>query len=220
MRLKIAIAVLVLFTGVSVFYTNVSSKAEISAAVLSTNTESIINNEASISEIEKVSTEMVVTIKENQILVEEIAEAAASIPEPVEEESEPEIIEEVIEEQIEEPEQESSYSDEIMTIASVVEAETKGQDMDAKIHIVHVIRNRVNHSKFPNDYYSVCTANNQFASRWDIEQSTIDAVVQGLSMEDTTNGALFFCLCKESCWLNGTSYSYLFTDSAGHHFWG
>lgn len=216
MRLKIAIAVLVLFTCVAVFYTNVSSKAEIEAAVNSTNISAIFTSE-SIEKFDKVSEQLNSYVNQNEITIEEIIEAAESIPVPVEEE-----LEEVPEasKESEEPEQEVVYDDYIMTIASVVEAETKGQDMESKIHIVHVIRNRVNSSSFPNDYYSVCTAGNQFASRWDIEQSTINAVNQGLAMDDTTGGALFFCLCKETCWLNGTSYQYLFTDSAGHHFWG
>lgn len=219
MRLKIAIAVLVLFTCVAVFYTNVSSKSEIEAAVNSTNISAIFTSE-SIEKFDKVSEQLNSYVNQNKITIEEIIEAAESIPVPVEEESE-EVPEESKEsKESEEPEQEVVYDDYIMTIASVVEAETKGQDMESKIHIVHVIRNRVNSSNFPNDYYSVCTAGNQFASRWDIEQSTIDAVNQGLAMDDTTGGALFFCLCKETCWLNGTSYQYLFTDSAGHHFWG
>lgn len=224
MRLKIAIAVLVLFTCVAVFCTNVSS--EIEAAVNSTNISAIFASE-SIAKFNKVTEQLNSYASQNEITIEDIAKAALSIPDPVKEKSEEVEIEEDISEEVpevskesEESEQEIVYNDYIMTIASVVEAETKGQDMESKIHIVHVIRNRVNSSSFPNDYYSVCTAGNQFASRWDIEQSTIDAVNQGLAMEDTTGGALFFCLCKETCWLNGTSYQYLFTDSAGHHFWG
>ena len=38
----------------------------------------------------------------------------------------------------------SSYSDEFMTICSVVEAETHGADMESKMRIACVIRNRVN----------------------------------------------------------------------------
>lgn len=175
--------------------------------------EDLFTQEVSAAELEEVIDEIqeVAEVSETQEVIEEsIVEEV--IDEPVVEEpiiEEPEVQEEVV------------YDDEFMTICSVVEAETKGQDMDSKIHIVHVIRNRVNHpTKFDNDYYSVCTASNQFASRWDIEQSTIDAVNAALSMEDTTGGALYFCLCKESCWLLGTEYEWLFQDSAGHHFWG
>lgn len=230
MKNKIAIAVLVLFACVAAFYTNVSSRSEDEAVAKSTNTSSMIQGSV-IQRLDIVSNEVDLTTNKNRITVEEIVLATESIPESeesAEEESEfVEVNSEVQEEMVEEQEESVEAvdvsppaDDYIMIIASVVEAETKGQDMDAKIHIVHVIRNRVNSASFPNDYYSVCTASNQFASRWDIEQSTIDAVNQGLAMEDTTNGALFFCLCKEGCWLNGTSYQYLFTDSAGHHFWG
>ena len=171
-----------------------------------------------------VDSEKIQNLFVQEISAAELNDAIDEIEETVEETVEESIVveEEIAEEVVIEEEVEEFYyaEDEIMTIASVVEAETKGQDMDSKIHIVHVIRNRVNSEKFPNDYYSVCTAPNQFASRWDIEQSTIDAVHTALAMEDTTGGALYFCLCKESCWLLGTSYQWLFQDSAGHHFWG
>lgn len=112
----------------------------------------------------------------------------------------------------------SSYSDEFMTICSVVEAETHGADMESKMRIACVIRNRVNDSRFPNSYYGVCTQANQFASRWDIDQSTIDAVNAALNGGDITGGALWFCTCSSGCWASSNA-TYLFTDSVGHHFW-
>ena len=111
-----------------------------------------------------------------------------------------------------------AYSDEFMTICSVVEAETHGADMESKMRIACVIRNRVNDSRFPSSYYGVCTQANQFASRWDIEQSTIDAVNAALSGGDITGGALWFCTCSSGCWASQNA-TYLFTDSVGHHFW-
>lgn len=107
---------------------------------------------------------------------------------------------------------------EIDVICSVVEAETHGADYSSKVRIVHVIRNRVNDGKFPSDYYSVCTQSGQFASRWDIEESTRIAVNDALNMGDTTNGALWFCTCSNGCWASNNA-TYLFTDSVGHHFW-
>ena len=111
-----------------------------------------------------------------------------------------------------------AYSDEFMTICSVVEAETHGADMESKMRIACVIRNRVNDSRFPSSYYGVCTQANQFASRWDIEQSTIDAVNAALNGGDITGGALWFCTCGSGCWASQNA-TYLFTDSVGHHFW-
>lgn len=111
-----------------------------------------------------------------------------------------------------------AYSDEFMTICSVVEAETHGADMESKMRIACVIRNRVNDSRFPSSYYGVCTQANQFASRWDIEQSTIDAVNAAFNGGDITGGALWFCTCGSGCWASQNA-TYLFTDSVGHHFW-
>lgn len=50
----------------------------------------------------------------------------------------------------------SSSNDEFMVICSVVEAETHGGDQESKIHIVHVIRNRVLDGRFGYDFASVC----------------------------------------------------------------
>lgn len=112
----------------------------------------------------------------------------------------------------------SAADDEFMTLCAVVEAETHGAGSDAKMRIVFVIRNRVLDGRFPSSYYGVCTQSNQFASRWDIEQSTIDAVNAALESGDTTGGALWFCTCSSGCWASDNA-SYMFTDSVGHHFW-
>lgn len=111
-----------------------------------------------------------------------------------------------------------NYSEEeINKICCVVEAETHGADMESKIHIVHVILNRVNSSNFPDNVIEVCNQSNQFASRSDIEQSTIDAVYTALSMADTTQGALFF---HSGDWVDTFfGANYLFTDDVGHHFY-
>lgn len=110
---------------------------------------------------------------------------------------------------------ETTYID---VICKVVEAETHGADYDSKVRIVHVIRNRVSDGRFPNDYISVCTQANQFASRSDVEDSTRQAVNDALNMSDTTNGALWFCTCSSGCWASANA-TYLFTDSVGHNFW-
>lgn len=102
-------------------------------------------------------------------------------------------------------------------ICEVVEAETHGADTESKIHIVSVILNRVNSLDFPNTIQGVCYQSNQFASRSDIEQSTIDAVSIGLNSGDTVQGALFFCTCK-GCWAD-CNKEYLFTDDIGHSFY-
>lgn len=111
-----------------------------------------------------------------------------------------------------------NYSEEeINKICRVVEAETHGADTESKIHIVHVILNRVSSPSFPNSIIEVCDQSGQFASRSDVEQSTIDAVYIALSMPDTTQGALFF---HSGDWTNTfNNANYIFTDNIGHHFY-
>lgn len=109
-------------------------------------------------------------------------------------------------------------SDEDFTaICKVVEAETHGADIDSKMHVVHVILNRINSPDFPDSIQNVCNQSGQFASRNDVEQSTIDAVNSALTTTDTTNGALFFCTCK-GCWADKNK-EYIFIDNIGHRFY-
>ena len=103
-------------------------------------------------------------------------------------------------------------------VYEVVECEVHGGDKESKMHVAHVIRNRVNSDLFPNDYYSVCTYPNQFCTRSDVEQSTIDAVNEAMSIGDTTGGALFFHSMEYMDSWGG--YAYIFTDNVGHHFYG
>lgn len=103
-------------------------------------------------------------------------------------------------------------------VYEVVECEVHDGDKESKMHVAHVIRNRVNSDLFPNDYYSVCTSPNQFCTRSDVEQSTIDAVNEAMATGDTTGGALFFHSMGYSDSFNG--YGYIFTDNVGHHFYG
>lgn len=102
-------------------------------------------------------------------------------------------------------------------VYEVVECEVHGGDKESKMHVAHVIRNRVWSDLFPNDYYSVCTSPNQFCWRSDVEQSTIDAVNEAMQIEDTTYGALFF---HSMDWMSSWGgYEWKFTDNVGHHFY-
>ena len=110
------------------------------------------------------------------------------------------------------------YQDEdFIAICRIVEAETHGANEEAKIHIVSIILNRVKSPEFPNTIQGVCYQSGQFAYRYDVEKSTIDAVTTGLNCEDTVQGALFFCTCK-GCWAD-TNKEYIFTDNVGHNFY-
>ena len=103
-------------------------------------------------------------------------------------------------------------------VYEVVECEVHGGDKESKMHVAHVIRNRVNSGLFPDDYYTVCTSPYQFCRRSDVEQSTIDAVNEAMQTADTTGGALFFHSME---WMSSWGgYDYIFTDNVGHHFYG
>lgn len=134
------------------------------------------------------------------------------------EETTTEYTEEITEEYVEEY-VEPEYSGDIpWVVYEVVECEVHGGDKESKMHVAHVIRNRVWSDLFPNNYYDVCTAPYQFCTRSDVEQSTIDAVNEAMSIGDTTGGALFFHSMEYMDSWGG--YEYIFTDNVGHHFYG
>lgn len=154
-----------------------------------------VNSREDTQEELKISTEEVVSekpIEVRSILAEEITTEKATIEEEI--------------------------ADIPWVVYEVVECEVHGGDKESKMHVAHVIRNRVNSDLFPNDYYSVCTSPNQFCTRSDVEQSTIDAVNEAMSIGDTTGGALFFHSMEYMDSWGG--YEYIFTDNVGHHFYG
>ena len=110
-----------------------------------------------------------------------------------------------------------AYDSELWYMYEVVEAETHGCDQESKMHVAHVIMNRVNSPLFPNTITQVCLQSGQFVLRSDVEQSTIDAVNYALTIGDTTGGALYFHSGGYTETFSGASY--IFTDSCGHHFY-
>lgn len=153
----------------------------------------------------EITTECILTNTTQSTIIEEVT-------------SEPEPSAETITTQLQTQSNTTEYSnDDFNTICMVVEAETHGGDSESKIHIVSVILNRVNSPDFPNTIQGVCYQSGQFASRSDVEQSTIDAVNAALISGDTVQGALFFCTCS-GCWAD-TNREYLFTDNIGHRFY-
>jgi hypothetical protein len=108
--------------------------------------------------------------------------------------------------------------DELNYLYRCVETEVYQQSFSAKVNIANVILNRINDEKFGNTPKEVVTSPKQFAyGRTDISQSTIEACAFAFEMEDTTQGALYFHSNKYSPRFNGADY--IFTDSAGHHFY-
>lgn len=108
--------------------------------------------------------------------------------------------------------------DEIYLMQRCIETETFQCDFESKCNVASVILNRVYHERFPDDIETVITSPNQFAyGRKIIEEDTVLALEYAYMIEDTTEGALFFHSGKKTNTFNGAEY--IFTDTAGHHFY-
>lgn len=163
------------------------------------------------TEIEEVTTEYVPekTITTEAPTTEEVTEEITTQTAIINEEKSEEVVEETTE---------GTSVDIPWVVYEVVECEVHGGDKESKMHVAHVIRNRVESGLFEDDYYSVCTSPYQFCRRNDVEQSTIDAVNEAMQIADTTGGALFFHSME---WMSSWGgYDYIFTDNVGHHFYG
>lgn len=113
------------------------------------------------------------------------------------------------------------YSEEeIRLMQKVIETECYDQDFVSKCNVASVIINRIEGDKsFGQTVEEVVTMKNQFAyGRENISESTRLALEYAFQIEDTTHGALFFHSNEKTETFCG--HKYLFTDSAGHHFYG
>ena len=110
-------------------------------------------------------------------------------------------------------------ADEIQLMLRCIETETYDQDFKSKCNIASVILNRLKSYKFSDDVSTIITAPNQFAyHRTKISESTRLALEYVATFGDTTRGATFFhSNTKTDSWFG---YSYIFTDKAGHNFYG
>lgn len=223
----ISIIVLIILVCYCIFSTKETGKEEKTTEEITT--EKITTEEITTKEITTVTTEKVVTTE--AVTTEEVTENSdISTDEEVYDEqnaftfdevSQPETIEQIASDTDAEEtptETETVVSADIPWIVyEVVECEAHGGDKESKIHIAHVIRNRVWSDSFADDYYTVCTSPNQFCWRSDVEQSTIDAVNEAMNMDDTTYGALFFHSME---WMDSwCGRDFKFTDNIGHHFY-
>lgn len=169
---------------------------------------------------EEVTTEEITTTEEEEIYTEQYSTEFVEKSAPITEE---ETTAEVASNTDAATETETTTEEEVIQydipwiVYEVVECEVHGGDKESKMHVAHVIRNRVWSDLFPDDYYSVCASPNQFCWRSDVEQSTIDAVNEAMTIADTTDGALFF---HSMDWMSSWGgYEYKFTDNVGHHFY-
>jgi predicted RNase H-like nuclease (RuvC/YqgF family) len=113
----------------------------------------------------------------------------------------------------------TKYSQEDLTyLWRMIETETYQCDFLSKTHVASVALNRVKSNRFPNTPKEVVTAQNQFVySRTKISEDTKLALEYVLKHGDNTDGALFFHSGEYTSTFNGAKY--IFTDTAGHHFY-
>lgn len=120
--------------------------------------------------------------------------------------------------------------EELEILHTIVEAEATGGTIEDKKNVTHVIINRMLSESFPDDVESIVFQEKQFAPIRDgryyevtVTEETVVAVEQALIEEDSTEGALFFCLfdnvAKESTkgWFK--TLNYIFTDELGHSYY-
>lgn len=90
-------------------------------------------------------------------------------------------------------------TEELDMLVQIAMAEAEGEDVEGKAHVIRVVLNRVEHSKFPDTISEVIYQPNQFTSvkskRWQLEPNeecydALDLVFH--DNWDDSNGALFF----------------------------
>lgn len=109
--------------------------------------------------------------------------------------------------------------DEIYLIQRMVQTEVGNCSFEAKVHVADVVWNRLLDEKWPNTITQIITSPNQFAyGATSISESTKLAVEYSFMFPDETQGALGFHSGPKSETFG--RYGYIFTDDAGHHFYG
>ena len=110
-------------------------------------------------------------------------------------------------------------ADEIYLMQRCIETEVYDRDFKSKCNVASVILNRLKSGEFADNPIDVVTAPYQFAyHRTEISPSTVLALEYVYAIEDTAKGAVYFHSNeKTSSWFGAP---YLFTDAAGHNFYG
>ena len=109
--------------------------------------------------------------------------------------------------------------EEIWYMQRCIETEVFEKDFESRCNVASVIINRIGDSWFGSNAVEVITKENQFAYfRTEISEETKLALEYVVLFGDTTNGAIFFHSHDEAhptfCGAH-----YMFTDTAGHHFY-
>lgn len=108
--------------------------------------------------------------------------------------------------------------DEIYLIQRVIETECFEQSFECKVNVAAVILNRIDNGCFGKTVKEVITKPKQFVYwRRNITEDTILALEYSFQIEDTTKGCVAFRSDKKVNKWN--SWTYQFSDKAGHHFY-
>ena len=107
--------------------------------------------------------------------------------------------------------------DEIYLMQRCIETETFEQDFDSKVNVASVILNRIESDEFANEVSEIIVKGQFAFGRENISENTVLALEYAFMIGDTTDGALYFHSNPKTETFNGAEF--IFTDTAGHHFY-
>ena len=98
-----------------------------------------------------------------------------------------------------------------------IETETFEADFDSKVNVASVILNRIESDEFANEVSEIIVKGQFAFGRENISENTVLALEYAFMIGDTTDGALYFHSNPKTETFNGAEF--IFTDTAGHHFY-
>ena len=107
--------------------------------------------------------------------------------------------------------------DEVYLMQRCIETETFEQDFDSKVNVASVILNRIKSDEFANEVSEIIVKGQFAFGRENISEDTVLALEYAFMIGDTTDGALYFHSNPKTETFNGAEF--IFTDTAGHHFY-
>ena len=107
--------------------------------------------------------------------------------------------------------------DEIYLMQRCIETETFEADFDSKVNVASVILNRIESDEFANEVSEIIVKGQFAFGRENISEDTVLALEYAFMIGDTTYGALYFHSNPKTETFNGAEF--IFTDTAGHHFY-
>lgn len=107
--------------------------------------------------------------------------------------------------------------DEIYLMQRCIETETFEADFDSKVNVASVILNRIESEEFDNEVSEIIVEGQFAFGRKNISEDTVLALEYAFMIGDTTDGALYFHSNPKTETFNGAEF--IFTDTAGHHFY-